>query len=140
MSDEVGGISMIQSIKALEADKDTKVIALISKPPAHSALLKVMEEIKKCSKPVVVHFLNGDNKILKENGIIYSETFDETAKIVMELASGHEIELKKVFDDNIDVKEIVRKFSPEQKYYRAILCGGSIADETQILWKKNMGD
>ena len=140
MSDEVGGISMIQSIKALEADKDTKVIALISKPPAHSALLKVMEEIKKCSKPVVVHFLNGDNKILKENGIIYSETFDETAKIVMELASGHEIELKKVFDDNIDVKEIVRKFSPEQKYYRAILCGGSLADETQILWKKNMGD
>ena len=140
MSDEVGGISMIQSIKALEADEDTKVIALISKPPAQSALLKVMEVIKQCTKPVVVHFLNGDNKTLADNGIIYSETFDETAKKVMELACGHEVEIKKIFDNDIDVDAEVKKFAPSQKYYRAILCGGSLADETQILWRKNMGD
>lgn len=140
MSDEVGGISMIQSIKALEADEDTKVIALISKPPAQSSLLKVMEVIKQCTKPVVVHFLNGDNKTLADNGIIYSETFDETAKKVMELACGHEVEIKKIFDNDIDVDAEVKKFAPSQKYYRAILCGGSLADETQILWRKNMGD
>ena len=89
MSDEVGGIAMIQSIKALENDEGTKVIALISKPPAHSALLKVIDVIKKCKKPVVVQFLNGDNKTLAENGIMYTETFDETAKKVMELSEKY---------------------------------------------------
>ena len=59
-----------------------------------------MEVIKQCTKPVVVHFLNGDNKTLADNGIIYSETFDETAKKVMELACGHEVEIKKIFDEH----------------------------------------
>ena len=140
MSDEVGGITMIQSIKALENDEGTKVIALISKPPAHSALLKVIDIIKKCKKPVVVQFLNGDNKILEENGIMYSETFDETAKKVMELSCGHEVELKKIFDENIDTDAEISKFSPRQKYFRAILCGGALADETQILWRKSAGE
>ena len=140
MSDEVGGITMIQSIKALENDEGTKVIALISKPPAHSALLKVIDVIKKCKKPVVVQFLNGDNKILEENGIMYSETFDETAKKVMELSCGHGVEMKKIFDENIDTDAEISKFSPRQKYFRAILCGGSLADETQILWRKSAGE
>ena len=140
MSDEVGGISMIQSIKALEADKDTKVIALISKPPAKSSLLKVIEVIKECKKPVVVHFLNGDNQTLADNGIIYSETFDETAKKVMELACGHEVEIKKIFENNVDTSAEAAKFAKSQKYFRAILCGGSLTDETQILWRKNMGE
>ena len=140
MSDEVGGITMIQSIKALENDDGTKVIALISKPPAHSALLKVIEAVKKCRKPVVVQFLNGNNKILAENGIMYSETFDETAKKVMELSCGHEVKMKKIFDECTDIKGEADKFSAKQKYFRAILCGGSLADETQILWKKKMGD
>ena len=139
MSDEVGGITMIQSIKALENDDATKVIALISKPPAHSALLKVIDVIKKCRKPVVVQFLNGDNKTLAENGIMYSETFDETAKKIMELSCGHTVEIKKIFDGNVDIKSEINKFSPKQKYFRAILCGGSLADETQILWRKNKG-
>lgn len=139
MSDEVGGITMIQSIKALENDDATKVIALISKPPARSALLKVIDVIKKCRKPVVVQFLNGDNKTLAENGIMYSETFDETAKKIMELSCGHTVEIKKIFDGNVDIKSEINKFSPKQKYFRAILCGGSLADETQILWRKNKG-
>ncbi|UKI36269.1 MAG: hypothetical protein L6V93_20525 [Clostridiales bacterium] len=76
---------------------------------------------------------------MKKNGIIYSETFDETAKKVMELSCGHEVELKKIFDENIDIgTEISKFFAQTKKYFRAILCGGSIADETQILWKKKM--
>jgi len=137
LSDEVGGITMIQSIKALEEDKDTKVIALISKPPAKSAFIKVVEQIKKCSKPVVVHFLNGDNSILKENGILYGETFDETAKMLMELSAGHKVEVKKVFNNDFDINDEINKFAPSQKYFRAILCGGSLTDETLILWNKN---
>lgn len=139
MSEEVGGIGMIQSIQALEADEGTKVIALISKPPSQSALVKVIEEIKKCTKPVVVHFLNGDNTLLKENGILCSECFDDTAKMVMELSCGHGVELKRVFEEFKDTDSEAKKFAPGQKYIRAILCGGSLTDEMQIIWKEKMG-
>lgn len=140
MSDEVGGITMIQSIKALDVDEGTKVIALISKPPAKSAFINVIEAIKKCSKPVVVHFLNGDNAILKENGILYGETFDETAKMLMELSCGHKVEVKKIFENELNIAEEIKKFAPSQKYFRAILCGGSLTDETLILWNKKGKD
>ena len=137
MSDEVGGITMAMSIKALEEDENTKVIALISKPPAESALLKIIDVIKKCSKPVVVQFINGNNKLLEENGIMYSESFDETALKVMELSSGKKVTLKKIFENDFDIKAEVKKYAPSQKYFRAILCGGSLADETQLLWSKS---
>ena len=130
---------MIQSIRALEADEGTRVIALISKPPSQSALVKVIEEIKKCSKPVVVHFLNGDNTLLKENGILCSERFDDTAKMVMELSCGHQVELKRVFEEFKDTENEAKKFAPGQKYIRAILCGGSLTDEMQIIWRDKMG-
>lgn len=140
LSDEVGGITMIQSIKALEDDESTKVIALISKPPSKSAFIKVIEQIKKCKKPVVVHFLNGDNNLLKENGILYGETFDETANILMELSSGKKTEPKKIFEDELNIDEEIKKFTPDQKYLRAILCGGALTDETLIYWNKNGKD
>ncbi len=139
LSDEVGGITMIQGIKALEEDQGTKVIALISKPPAYSALLKVMDVIKKCKKPVVVQFINGDNSVLAENGITYTETFEDTAKKVIELSTGNKIE--SLFNENFDdvIKEELSKYSAAQKYFRAILCGGSLADEAQIIWAKKSG-
>ncbi|MBE7038524.1 MAG: acyl-CoA synthetase FdrA [Ruminococcaceae bacterium] len=140
LSDEVGGATMIQSIKALEEDEGTKIIALISKPPSKSAFIKVIDEIKKCKKKVVVHFLNGDNNLLKENGILYGETFDETANILMELSSGKKIEPKKIFEDELNIDEEIKKFKPGQKYLRAILCGGALTDETLIYWNKNGKD
>lgn len=139
MWDEVGGITMIQGIRALEADKDTKVIALISKPPAYSALLKVMDVIKECRKPVVVQFINGDNKVLAENGIAYSESFDQTAEMVMELSGGKKVELIDTCDYEAIIAEEVGKFAPEQKYFRGILCGGSLTDEAQLMWNKEVG-
>lgn len=139
MSDEVGGITMIRGIRALEADPDTRVIALISKPPAYSALLKVIEVIKECKKPVVVQFINGNNQVLEDNGITYSESFDQTAELVMALSGGKPVELKDSCDYEAIAEQEVRCFAPEQKYFRAILCGGSLADEAQLMWNREVG-
>ncbi|MBE7092912.1 MAG: acyl-CoA synthetase FdrA [Clostridiales bacterium] len=140
MSDEVGGITMIQGIRALEADESTKVIALISKPPSQSALMKVISVVKECKKPVVIQFINGDNQVLKENGIMYSESFDQTAEMVMELSSGKKVKLQDDMDYEKIADEEVKKFSGEQKYFRGILCGGSLTDEAQLMWTKQKGD
>lgn len=137
MSDEVGGITMLRGIRELENDPETKVIALISKPPAKSTLIKVVEAVKKCKKKIVIQFINGDNDYIRKNGILCSESFEETAKMVMELASGKKIELKDD-TDYADIAEVeMKKYAPSQKYFRSILCGGSLADEGLVMLEKS---
>jgi FdrA protein len=57
LSDAVGGISTLQALDALNADIETKVIALVSKPPGPSTMARVLKQVSQCSKPVVVCFL-----------------------------------------------------------------------------------
>lgn len=64
LSKEVGGIMMLDGIKALDADEATKVIVLVSKPPEASVEKKVLAQIKECSKPVVVYFIGGNEEQL----------------------------------------------------------------------------
>ena len=51
--DPVGGIMMLMGIDALEADPETKYIALITRKPGETVLPKVLARIKTCKKPVV---------------------------------------------------------------------------------------
>lgn len=44
LSEKIGGIMMIDALKMLDADDETKVIALISKPPAPAVAKKVLEQ------------------------------------------------------------------------------------------------
>ena len=42
LKEEVGGLTMLAGLDALASDRDTKVIVLISKPPAPSVAAKVL--------------------------------------------------------------------------------------------------
>ncbi|AWI09696.1 hypothetical protein [Ereboglobus luteus] len=59
LRDEIGGITTLQSMDILEADPDTKVIVLISKPPGKKTVETVLERVRRCKKPVVVNFIGG---------------------------------------------------------------------------------
>src|SRR5699024_485134 len=53
----IGGIMMLEGLKALEQDDQTEVIVLISKPPAGSVQEKILKKVKESKKPVVVCFI-----------------------------------------------------------------------------------
>ncbi|GIS93227.1 MAG: hypothetical protein CM1200mP22_04640 [Dehalococcoidia bacterium] len=57
LSDDIGGISTMQAIDALDKDHNTAVILLISKPPGLKTLALVNQRIAACSKPVITCFL-----------------------------------------------------------------------------------
>ena len=57
---DVGGISMLQGLKALIADASTSVIVLISKPPSPEVAGHVLQAAERAGKPVVVNFLGAD--------------------------------------------------------------------------------
>jgi len=59
MQEQVGGIMMLEGVKALQADPQTRVLLLVSKPPAPPVVERVLEQVKRSDKPTVVCFLGG---------------------------------------------------------------------------------
>ena len=57
LKEEIGGITMLQGLAALAADAQTRVIVLISKPPAPAIARQIEDAAGAAGKPVVVHFL-----------------------------------------------------------------------------------
>lgn len=63
LSEKIGGLMMLDAIDMLEADDATRVIALISKPPAPAVAEKVLARARACRKPVVVCFWAATNRL-----------------------------------------------------------------------------
>jgi succinyl-CoA synthetase alpha subunit len=61
----VGGLATLAALERLAADRDTRVIVLISKPPAASVAERVLAAAAKLRKPVVTCFL-GSSKTLED--------------------------------------------------------------------------
>ncbi len=57
---EVGGIMMLEAIKALQHDPETSVLALVSKPPAGEVVEIIIDQVAAGSKPTVICFLGGN--------------------------------------------------------------------------------
>ncbi len=68
LKSEIGGLMMIQGMQALMSDDETKVIVLISKPPAPEVAQKILEMVKDTDKPVVVDFIGGDPQMITDAG------------------------------------------------------------------------
>ena len=88
LSEQVGGITMIQGIELLEADEKTGVIVLISKPPAPDTMGKVLAVARRCSKPVLVNFLGGDVTPRLLGRLSFANTLEDAAREACELAGS----------------------------------------------------
>ncbi|WP_042477461.1 acyl-CoA synthetase FdrA [Bacillus ndiopicus] len=129
LSEAVGGIMMLDGIKALEADEATKVIVLVSKPPAPSVEEKVLAQIKECTKPVVVWFIGGDEEKVTKAGGHFAKMSKEAALKAVLLAGADESKLNKRPLNIPLVEEVRAKLKPEQKYIRGLFSGGTLCDE-----------
>ena len=69
LAEAIGGISMLHGLAALDGDPDTKVIVLVSKPPAEAVAAKVLAAAEASAKPVVVIFLGADPAAVTRNGV-----------------------------------------------------------------------
>lgn len=136
LSEKVGGIMMIDGLKALAADPETKVIVLVSKPPAKSVEEKVLAEAARCGKPVIVCFLGGSEEAVTKAGCIFAKTTKEAALKAVILGGKKEEEINKRALNLPLIEEIRAKLTPDQKYIRALMCGGTLCDEMMLLAKE----
>lgn len=142
LKSEIGGIMMIQGMKALIEDPKTKVIVLISKPPTPEVTGKVLKLVHTSNKPVVVNFIGGDPKIIKESGAYPCFTLEDAAYKAVALAKGEDVKDFEGFSISEEVNKIVEeevsKLDPEQKYLRGLYTGGTLADEAMNMLSKQI--
>ncbi len=144
LKESIGGIMMIDGIKALAEDPDTKVILLVSKPPAESVARKVLEVAKDTGKPVVVHFIGGTAELVSEYGLVFSESLEDAALKAVALSKGEAPKDAPEFSiPEEKVREIVEKetkgMKPEQKYIRGLYSGGTLCDEAMLFMTREFG-
>jgi succinyl-CoA synthetase alpha subunit len=135
VKDQVGGITMIDGLHALERDPSIKLIILVSKPPEVNTMAKIVKEIENSSKPVIINFLG------KEHGYCDSPSKSVTVNTLEEAAftagnflqSGMLTRKTILFndEDNVDkiLKKSVKRLDASQKYVRGLFAGGTFTFE-----------
>lgn len=126
--DPVGGIMMLMGIDAMEADPETKYIALISRKPGDTVLPKLLERIKTCKKPVVALFMGCDKEVVEASGAMCADSLDDCALKCLALIDTHYPLASEAELDQIAETE-AKKLAPEQKYLRGLYTGGTYMDE-----------
>ena len=143
---EVGAITFMAALKALEKDSDTDVILLVSKPPHPSIMKKIIKAAKNIKKPIVAVFLGGEFKSKLKDNFYFAKTLQEAALKAVYIAKEgkpHQA-IVKIFDINTELEKIAVEHSknknPKQKYLRGLFTGGTFACEAQIILKDIIGD
>ncbi|MHC5229476.1 acyl-CoA synthetase FdrA [Enterococcus sp. LJL99] len=127
LSSEVGAVSMLDGIAALNDDPDTETIVVISKPPAKEIEEKVMNALRSSKKPAVTIFL-GENPTYHESALYHAYTLEEAAQLATKIQQGKEVDYQPAVPlaTGISLKE-------NQTGIRGFYAGGTLAYETAML-------
>lgn len=129
LSTEVGGITMMDMIEAMESDDSVKVLIIISKPPAKEVRDRISDRLSNFKKPVVTLFL-GEKPEYHEENFYHAYTLDEAARLAVGLVRGEEIK-----EGKVDVDDSQFFGAEEKKTIKAYYSGGTLAGEAAMLIK-----
>ncbi|GAA3769049.1 acyl-CoA synthetase FdrA [Microbacterium kribbense] len=128
LSAEVGGVMMIDGLRALAADDDTKAIVLVSKPPAPEVEERVLAEIAVAGKPVVVYFIGGSVQAVSAAGGHFAASSQDAALQAVRLVVDADASVPAL--DNTAVASARTQLQPGQRNVRGLFCGGTLCDES----------
>lgn len=133
LSSEVGGITMLDAVNAMEQDPEVSIVIVISKPPAKEVRNKIVNRLSNYKKPVVTLFL-GEKPEVHAEGFYHAYTLDEAARIAVQLVRGEKVTL-----DHF-TPEVENPFTKEEnKTIKAYYSGGTLASEAAMMFKDTMG-
>ncbi|NTW08889.1 MAG: acyl-CoA synthetase FdrA, partial [Anaerolineaceae bacterium] len=126
LSEKVGAITYLMALDALIRDPDTRVIVLVSKPPSPKVAEEVLKVARKAGKPVVVNFIARAVTTIQDGNLFFATGMDDAARLAVEFAN-------KPPQVQLDTDLPVEKFTKEQKYFRGLFSGGTLAYEAQYI-------
>ncbi len=125
LSEKVGAVTFLMGLDALSRDPDTKVIVLVSKPPAPKVAEEVLKIARRAGKPVVVCFVGRPVSAFQLDNLYFAVSLDDAARLAVDLV------IKGQFA--VPAAAQVNKFAPGQCYLRGLFSGGTLAYEAQYI-------
>ena len=132
LKDPVGAATFLMALDVLARDPETKVITLVSKPPAPQVAEKVIRKARQINKPVVINFIARKPTSRQEGNLWFATGMDDAAALSVQLAQNPP-ELKSAS------QLPVGKFAKGQRYFRGLFSGGTLAYEAQFLLEGYIG-
>jgi FdrA protein len=107
LSKEVGGMTAAQALDVLRRDPETRIIVLVSKPPAPEVAVRILSMARSLGKPVVVDFLGAPLSARRLGNLHFAASLSEAAEIAVRLSEdaapdspslpGHGLRLRGLF-------------------------------------------
>ncbi|HEY80503.1 MAG TPA: acyl-CoA synthetase FdrA [Caldilineae bacterium] len=124
LKEEVGAITALQALDLFRRDPETKVIVIISKPPADRVARSLLRAAKATGKPVVVDFIGFEPDKPVDGNLHFARTLDEAAELAASL-------LNDLPEEPLATEE--NPFAAGQKYLRGLFSGGTLAYEALLI-------
>jgi FdrA protein len=125
LTEKVGAVTFRMALEFLSRDPATKVIVLVSKPPAPKVAEEVLKAARKAGKPVVVEFVGRAGPVEPVGNLHFARSLDDAARIAVEIANS--LDTYKLPDLQLE------RFAPGQRYLRGLFSGGTLAYEAQYI-------
>jgi len=146
----VGGIMTLLSLKAFEADPDTDIITVVSKPPSPDVQEKIVDFItRQGRKKYVTCFIGGEPyKIPSEakGRLVQTRTLHAAALEAVKFVSNdlYNKARENLFLPPEKMLEIIEteisKLKEDQRYIRGLFTGGTLTYESMVIFKELIGD
>jgi succinyl-CoA synthetase alpha subunit len=125
---EVGGTTLTAALELLGRDPATRVIAIVSKPPAPAVAERALVAARATGKPTVVLFLGA--KLAGGDGLHPVATLEAAATAAVALARGEAPPAARAAPP-----AAAAKLAPSQRSLRGLYSGGTYCTEAQLVWR-----
>ena len=140
----VGGVMMLEALKALQADPVTEVLVIISKPPAPDVVKTVLNQVGAGDKPAVICLMGGDPAAVAGiSNAVFARTLQEAALLAAQAAGVDLADVAELLEDeNAALEEQAAGLRPQlrsgQRYLRGLFSGGTLCYEAQVIWRDRL--
>jgi FdrA protein len=121
LSREVGGITALQALDLLRRDPETRVLVLVSKPPAPEVAARLLGLARAAGKPVVVQLLGAPLPARRLANLHFAASLAEAAELAVRLV-----------DDPPPHEPLGAPLPANRPYLRGLFSGGTLAFETLL--------
>ena len=118
LKSDVGAITANQALDLLAHDPETKVIALISKPPSPDVATQLISAAQETGKPVVIYFIGYPAPARKIGHLHFAISLSEAAELAVKLG-----------DQKLESN---KQLQITNHYLRGLFSGGTLAYETLL--------
>ncbi|MFZ5823672.1 MAG: FdrA family protein [Bacillota bacterium] len=122
LSAEVGGLMTLEALRRLQADPQTRVIVLVSKPPAPAVAAGVKAVASEGPKPVVLCLLSGEQAMAIDDAAVEA------------------VRLSGVQTHGLGAPAPLPTIAPGRRWVRGLFSGGTLCAQAEMLLEPVLGE